>query len=272
MIHTIYSTDFLSRKKTSNTPILSLCRTNSGISEFYIKHVSSDNHYSGLLAELICGKLTQLLGLISPEIYIVEFGLHAKEQKEIIGHLRIRPGIYGIASKLIPNVLEVSKTMFKYNKHEFNRIHNPSDIIKIALFDLWVGNRDRLENNYNLLLTLDKEQKIIAFDHYDAFLSIVEKNDLTTIPSNLEIFNGIAGSRFGNNIIEHLPLKDKIDAYNEFFEIIDSIDIEAIIEKLQPEIPREWNISLDVLSYITRFLLDETRLKKIRDQGTYLLY
>ena len=272
MIQTILSTDFLDRKKTSNTPILSLCRTNSGISEFYIKHVSSENHYAGLLAELICSKLAKSIGLYSPEVFIVEFGQHAESQKDVIGHLRIKSGLHGIASKLIPNVLEISKTKFKYNKHEFNRILNPSDLIKILLFDLWIGNRDRLENNYNLLLSLEAAQKIIVFDHFDAFLSIIEVNDFKIIPDNIEIFKGLAGSMFGQNVIEHLTLDEKNLAFNEFFQAIEEIHIDTFIDSFLPYIPQEWNISLDVLSYIGRFLKDQSRLNKIREQGNYLLY
>ncbi|MCC5904608.1 MAG: hypothetical protein JJU13_00245 [Balneolaceae bacterium] len=94
-------------------------------------------------------------------------------------------GKIAFGSKKAQNVVnELTQLDFVFSKHEFNRIEFPEHLLRIGLFDLWVGNNDRTAQNYNLFLTRGKTQKLVVFDHFEAFNKIAEhsfKNITTEI-------------------------------------------------------------------------------------------
>src|SRR5690348_4904939 len=54
----------------------------------------------------------------------------------------------------------------KGNSYELNKYPERFDLLKIALFDLWLANNDRNHNNYNLLL---KDGRFVPIDHSEIF-------------------------------------------------------------------------------------------------------
>ncbi|GAB4479940.1 MAG: hypothetical protein OHK0057_32790 [Thermoflexibacter sp.] len=83
-----------------------------------------------------------------------------------------KPNIIAFSSKEIPNSHLITDFEVIEKEQDFHKIINPLDLIKIAIFDLWVDNNDRGKAlkiwgyNYNLLFApfLGKQQ-IFAFDH-----------------------------------------------------------------------------------------------------------
>lgn len=58
----------------------------------------------------------------------------------------------------------------QFSYYESKRFHNRQDLLKIALFDIWLANDDRTGNHPNLLVTADKEGHTIrVMDHEAIF-------------------------------------------------------------------------------------------------------
>jgi hypothetical protein len=66
--------------------------------------------------------------------------------------------------------LEIYNTTLK-NKFDYNRYKNPTDFLKIGVFDYWIGNKDRKGSNPNILLkeTIDGKFEFLPIDHTQAF-------------------------------------------------------------------------------------------------------
>jgi hypothetical protein len=67
------------------------------------------------------------------------------------------------------DITELTVTM-ENSRTDINKIINRSDLLKIALFDIWLANNDRNQNNHNLLLNPTETGNIItAIDHTEIF-------------------------------------------------------------------------------------------------------
>lgn len=65
--------------------------------------------------------------------------------------------------------LELYNSILK-NKADYNKYANPCDLLKIGIFDKWIGNNDRRVENPNILLTYDSGYfDFVAIDHTEAF-------------------------------------------------------------------------------------------------------
>lgn len=66
--------------------------------------------------------------------------------------------------------VEVYNTVLK-NKYDFNKYKNPTNFLKIGIFDYWIGNMDRRGSNPNILVkeTIDGKFEFLPIDHTQAF-------------------------------------------------------------------------------------------------------
>lgn len=66
--------------------------------------------------------------------------------------------------------VEVYNTILK-NKFDYNKYKNPTDFLKIGIFDYWIGNMDRRGSNPNILVkeTIDGKFEFLPIDHTQAF-------------------------------------------------------------------------------------------------------
>ena len=67
---------------------------------------------------------------------------------------------------------EFNQFLDQLTYHESKRFHNRQDLLKIALFDIWLANEDRTPGNPNLLVTADEQGHTIrVMDHEHIFNS-----------------------------------------------------------------------------------------------------
>lgn len=66
--------------------------------------------------------------------------------------------------------VEVYNTVLK-NKFDYNKYKNPTDFLKIGVFDYWIANMDRRGSNPNILInqTEDGKFEFLPIDHTQAF-------------------------------------------------------------------------------------------------------
>lgn len=257
---------------TFNRPIISICRTKTGFRTFYLKYARTNNEFDGLLSEIICSELARKMNLNTPDVAIVEIGNHSIEFNNIIHHDRFKVGQKVFGSKRLEKADELSQLNFVYDKYDFNKLENPAHILRIGIFDLWIGNRDRKEDNFNLFLSQAKQQKYYIFDHFEAFNKLTE-NDQIDIPLNLDAYEGFLGSTYA---YEMLGWVKKVELYEElehFIKYLDTFNVSNFLNSVLKEIPISWGIKDETISYIERFLTSEKRIERIQKQVTdYIQY
>lgn len=121
--------------------------------------------------EMVCNRLLKSIDVPSPDLAIVEIEQNSYDPKDLTYNKRyVSPGTLCFGSKELPRSDLVTGIMLADQK-QFNTILNPEDLIKIAIFDLWVDNTDRGRNeNYNLLIqSIDKKNRIVPIDQAFAF-------------------------------------------------------------------------------------------------------
>jgi len=108
-----------------------------------------------------------------PECAIVEMDLGLLENQQLSNYHRTlnyqRP-CFG--SKWIDNAIDVNSFLTINDRKAYNKIQNPIDFLRFALFDEWLANDDRKPTNYNLIIEpVAGKYKITAIDHAFIFES-----------------------------------------------------------------------------------------------------
>jgi len=142
---------------------------------YYVKYRSGKSfnktEINCLVFEMICTRLLQHLFITVPEQALVSINENSYQTEKLITNKRyIKHGIIAWGSMEILQADLVKEIEQINNKTEFNKLKNPDDLIRIAIFDIWVDNVDRHLDNYNLLTKLeDGKLKFIPIDHAFTF-------------------------------------------------------------------------------------------------------
>lgn len=147
-----------------------------------------------LVYEIVCHFLLKRLNIPTPDIALAIIEKDSYDINKLKANKKyISPETICFASKEAVNTVLVTGIQDIAGKKHLRKFENIYDLLKIALFDIWVDNQDRgngSKENYNLLLqsiqvfdefTNKKSTKYrwLAFDHAFAFGGL----------NNLRIFN-----------------------------------------------------------------------------------
>ena len=121
----------------------------------------------------------------------------------------------------------------KNDYYELGKFANRFNLLKIALFDLWLANNDRNNNNYNILI---QSNEFVPIDHSDIFDGGRLGNELSQLTEEDSLVNSDLALTFLNN-------KTKIEEFvngliNKFPIFVQSCGdaLPTIIDNL----PDEW--------------------------------
>ncbi len=263
----LHTTTLLKETETDgHSPMKFLC--NDG-NVYYCKYRSGksfkEQEIDCLAYEIVCHFLLQHLGIPTPNIALVQLSEGSYDVKDLKANKRhAKPGIVCFGSKEVKYANLVTGIEIINGKRDFNQFTNPLDLLKIAIFDIWVDNSDRGRNdNYNLLLAPDIfGTKFIAFDHAFCFGGL----------SALRIFN----ETWKPTDYQKLIATPYFKAFKQFFnvkevpEIVDKIlclpynELEFTISAAFAQIPQQWNIDTQLADKILRYLTNEARLCMIK--------
>lgn len=258
--------------ETGNSPILTMCRAEPGIDPYYVKYNRTDFEFAGLISEVICSTLAKRCNLITPDIALIKLE-DIPIPEEFRYQQALRPGKIVFGSKVMKRVEILTKLEFIFNKHEFNRLENPLHILRIALFDFWIGNSDRTERNYNLFLKREKKQKLIIYDHFEAFNNISNTPDYE-IPLEVDLYNtSFLSSTFAYEMIQWVAKDDLLTELDNFIATIKAIDTQKLLVNVTNELPESWKSNMDLFDYILRFLdSKQRRVNIVETVSDYIHY
>ncbi|NRD20591.1 hypothetical protein HNV08_11075 [Winogradskyella eckloniae] len=224
---------------TGDIPILVTC---TDLTDWVCKH--SRNSISPLVNEIIGSLFAINWNLRTPEIALITVDREHVPSKFAP---QLQPIFFNkpcFGSSLLKEGQVIDKSLLaSFKKTAFKRkILNKEDLLKIALFDIWIGNDDRHQGNSNLILDQSESGKYYfnVFDHGAIFntSSLIHGIQLITEDESL-ITSELATILFGN--------------VNNLTEIVDKIvqDFYLCVERCEQElsnillsIPLEWNFNV----------------------------
>lgn len=123
-------------------------------------------------------------------------------------------------------------------------IQNPFDLLKIALFDIWLSNEDRNFNNYNLLLNPKEEGNYFyVIDHEKCFNSNVLKYGVYHISFNETILD----TEVCEMVLNHKPLSATENYVQELEKeyYICVQQCKEMLKNIVEEVPKSWGIDIE---------------------------
>lgn len=174
-------------------------------------------------------------------------------------------------SKLLINAVDLMHFITADNTVAQRKIMNPSDIIKIALFDIWVENEDRKPSNNNLLLNTSGDLfEIIPIDHAYTFSSL-NFEELKHRSVNFSFNDSILHSPLATSIVK----KTKLDA--EFFNKYENM-FYICIENAESFFSKNIDILSDNLAFtdedktfLSSFLFNKRRNRLVWEEFIYII-
>jgi hypothetical protein len=255
-------------KNTGQYPLVVL---GSDLTDYLCKY-SSHVPAERLLREFICLKMLSAFGLSPLEPALVQLtGEHWQELMNRGGCGHFEEGFPLFAVNFLANAKDVDRSVevLINDPIQKQKLASRQNILLLALFDIWIGNDDRHETNYNTLLVVsESEYHLVPIDHGETF------------NSGAAIENGMALISYEESLL-HSPLyrcifkkprnfAEQLNDCNEYLEQWRTIVNSELTEWLD-EVPVEWNIDKAKWeALIRKNLLSDEWTKKVK--RTFLEY
>lgn len=232
---------------TGDNPILVTC---VDMSDWVCKH--GRMYPSVLFNEVIGSTFAELWDLKTPQISFVNV-LNEHLPNEYLNV--VQPAFFNkpcFGSLYIEESQVVDKTLLPSFRNSVFRkkIVNKNDLLKIALFDIWLGNEDRHHGNSNLLLdqTLNSKYYFNVFDHGAIFNSNALVHGIQLISDNESIIcSDLAQILFRRG----KTLTQIVDNIVKDFYLC-TLKCEAQLSNILVDIPSQWGLNIQNLELLIR--------------------
>lgn len=218
-----------------------------------------------LFYEMVCKKLLDALKIPTPDLAIIEIAANSFRKEQLNRHKRFcKVGALYLGSKEIEKADLVQSISPIHNKRVFKQLFNPYDLIKIALFDLWVNNCDRGRNeNYNLLLQYSSNGlKYYAFDHAFCFGGLEQLRVFhSALPFSTQ--DKFYKTSYFQKILPFLD-KQKAKIIVDNFISLSPNEINHIILQAYNDCPETWQIPVSIKQRVLDFLIEPSRITHVK--------
>lgn len=235
--------------------------------------------YVELINEVLCGYLAHSWNLETPPIALVQISQRvADEYQKKQGTLspkhyancRFGERIF-FGSSLVDCQTEVEQYLVgPYHYAQMQLFHRPLDLLKIGVFDLWVGNHDRKPKNPNVLIATTDNQRFsfVPIDHTAAFAHFENYRDVTDARLFLDPKKCILSHQFVQGIVKFTA---PIEIQALAADILAGMENAANhLDFIFAQVPNEWELSRRSKEHLKQFLTDSVRNKRIA--SAYLDY
>lgn len=237
---------------------------------YYCKYIVDFNpdEINCLAYEIVSHYLLKALNIPTPDIALVQITEGTLDKKKIIKNRRLRVNDICFGSKGIDPSEEINEFEICSSKRDYNRILNPEDVIKIALFDLWINNvdRGRFINpgfNYNLLAVRSgNKQKIMAFDHAFVFGGVYQIgifNSKMPFESNEKLHQ----SAFYKSFIGYMDEEEVNKIVNNFIPLL-KVSYQEVINSIILQLNDIWKLTPNLADRMHEYLFCEERIEKVK--------
>lgn len=264
------NTEFLVEeiKTSGHAPLKFICEDGA---TYYCKYLTQFDatEINCLAYEVVSHYLLKALNIPTPDIALVEITQGTLDKTKIKINRRLREGDICFGSRSVEPSTEISEFEVCNTKRDYNSIHNPEDIVKIAMFDLWINNVDRGRFidpgfNYNLLSAAHGDKrKIMAFDHAFVFGG-VNQIGIFNPTMGVERYDKLHSSDFYRSCMPYMD-------YNTFVEIVDNfipllqVSHQAVIYSVVEQLTDIWKLMPNLAKNIHQYLHDEVRIATVKE-------
>lgn len=221
-----------------------------------------------LAYEVVCHYLLRALDLPTPDIALVEVQAGSYRPDQLRANRRfLKPDVVCFGSRLVSNADLVRQTESVCSGRTFKTLLNPSDLIRIAVFDIWTDNVDRGRAfddgyNYNLLrVPVEGKTRFVAFDNAFTFagengLRIFNPTWLPTATSRL------LTSPYYKAVVKHIPPTRRFTVAKECLTLCYERGKQAV-QTAFATLPPSWATPPSLRERMVSFLLDTQRRDRV---------
>jgi hypothetical protein len=236
-MQTLQSIQTANRQYTTlERPVLILC---NDMQEYVCKHVLSVDGLN-LFCEYVAASFLRLWKLPVPDLAFVKINYDHVKQFGIPRRLIERTCFGSRYSQFYQELSHFTDTPDISKQKGY--LDNRDNLLKIALFDIWMANEDRRNSHLNLMIDLKDNYNFVPIDHGAIFngrtmnfpMVLLSENEcLTAIPLIQLLFPKMAFSKaYIQNLKEYFYLCTN-ECKRHFDEILSTL-------------PLDWNIDLTV--------------------------
>ena len=217
----VASGEVLKVYQTGDRPILVLC---SDGYHYICKYKQPGYSANKLVSELIGNSFAKIWGIPTPPVSLVvndpiiwdNCGISHDPVAPLLGSLKME------------NVFDLSS--FNCDQIVVNQ-RALSQLLKIALFDLWIANEDRTCNNYNLLYDM-RLQNIVSIDYGGIFNSGIMGKPVYQLNENDSIISSDLYDRLKTSVFKY--------TYLSFLSFVSKC--KKSTTEILNTIPKEWDV------------------------------
>lgn len=222
--------------ETGDRPVLVLCEN---MKEYVCKYAIGGNA-TNLFCEYVGASFLRLWKIPVPNFAFIKINYNHIKHFGISGH-SIEKTCFGSQFSRYYQELTHFTDMPDIKKQKGYK-ENRDNLLKIALFDIWIANEDRNYNNLNLLIDVHDNYNFVAIDQGAIFntrsmdwrMSLLTENEcLTAIPLLNQIFTK---ADFSREYIQNLK---------EYFYLC-TLECKQNINEILNSLPVDWNIDFKV--------------------------
>jgi len=211
-------------------PILITCNDNNS---YVCKYHSSIGEAKRLFSEFVGAYFLKLWDLAIPDFALIKV---KREHIPIDFNIRINHNITCFGSKYNSSYIDINQTNDKI------AYPNKSDLIKIALFDIWLRNEDRNFNNYNLLVDVESNRNFVPIDHEQIFHTN-NFNDFNPI----EYHESLIGSDLVKNLIKFKDVSGEFRTNLKTYFVTKVQLCKENFVNIVEQLPQDWSINSKLL-------------------------
>lgn len=230
---------------TNRKPVVVLA---SDFNEYLCKH-SMHTPANYLFYEFLANRFLKLWGLNVPDMAIVD--INPEHLKTDHYYSNLQPASFNIPTigfEYLNNSDEVNQlTTASFTSRAKKFFVEKGDLMRIALFDVWMANEDRNQNNFNLLIVSEPNGHFSFYpiDHEMIFNSgNIDKGLVELTPED----SIVTSTLFNALILKHSKRKS-VDTLlvtaNEYYFCIEKCNDQ--LDEILQDIPTAWKIDLQLM-------------------------
>ena len=240
---------------TGKKPFLVLC---DDFNEYVFKHNLGRNHI--LFNEYISSIFIKLFKIKSPDFCFIDFNTEKFLNFEVLSKCNNELNNshftkIGLGFAYLEDTYDLINDINQIPKKKDLKL--VKQLLEIALFDIWVANEDRVNNNSNLLFGIVENQNVIyAIDHGSVFNNNSEKEIYLITYEDSFLY-----SDFAYNLLSKCNINELERIINQVIEeFFNSVNLckSYVVNMKSDDIPKNWNIDLtNKKDYLSKNLFNE---------------
>lgn len=218
-------------------PILVTC---SDLNDYVCKYNAQGGTPNRLLCEYIGAYMCRLWNIGIPDFAFVNVRSEHIDSEWAIPYRTWEQCCFGV--KYNESYVEITRitTIDGALRKRFPSRH---DLLYIALFDLWLSNEDRSEDNYNLLHNIADSNKLVPIDHECIFNFC----NISSAIVGIEIYDSIIASALFHKLFIRKDLEGDVltEIEKKFYFYTQKCEDE--VEDMLSQIPLDWGVDVESL-------------------------